>query len=401
MNAFLTLLRIQYKKCFVTLTKSLSGLLVALLLLAGGVAAISYTVMQSQTFAKIKVAVSISDGEKKTRQIAQFVSAMKSVQSICVFEYVDEENALAELESGEVQAAIVIPESFYEDINSGVNTPAIVYLPENPSLNIQIFAELVADGVKMLQTGEAVTYANILEVREYGAVYDSGKVANMLATCYMQAILSRGSLFEQEIYSSTQEMDLYQFYFCTFTLMLMLVCSPNFAVLYDKQSSTVEQQLKVYGIGNAKQGFIRIFTITSILWIVLMGICLVTAGISAMGYNSFLVLDDIASVELAILCLSITGFVHLCYRCLPKNSHSVVWFLVISLIMILCSGALLPLSYLPKWIQPVVRVLPFNIWEKFMGRILFTGCSTENIICLLSYTAVEFGMGALAIWKKS
>lgn len=401
MNVFWTLLRIQYKKCFVTLSKSLAGLLAALLLLTGGVAAVSYTVMQSQAFAQIKVAVSIPEGEKQTRQIAQFVSAMKSVQSICRFEYMDEENALEEMQSGEVQAAIVIPESFYDDIDSGVNTPATVYLPENPSLNIQIFAELVTNGVKMLQTGEAVTYANILEVKEYGAEYGSGKVANMIATCYMEAILSRGSLFEQEICSSTGEMDLYQFYFCSLALMLMLACSLNFAVLYYKRSNTIEQQLRVYGVGNAKQAFIRILVITSILWVIAMGICMITAVFSETQGNGFLILDGTGCAELALLCFSISGFIHLCYQYLPGNSHSVVWFLIISLIMILCSGILLPLSYLPKWIQPVGAVLPFNLWEDFMGRVLFTGCSTAHVIRLLVYTAVEFGIGALAIWKRS
>lgn len=361
----------------------------------------SYTVMQSQAFTQIRVAVSIPEGEKQTRQIAQFVSAMKSVQSICKFDYMDEEQALDEIKSGEVQAAIVIPESFYEDIDSGVNTPATVYLPENPSLNIQIFAELVTNGVKMLQTGEAVTYANILEVKEHGAVYGSGKVADMIASCYMEAILSRGSMFEQEISSSTGEMNLYQFYFCSLTLMLMLACSLNFAVLYYKRSNTVEQQLRVYGIGHTKQNIIRIFVITSVLWVLAVGICLIAAVISDVQGTGFLVLDGADYAELALLCLSVTGFIHLCYQFLPGNSHSVIWFLIMSLIMILCSGILLPLSYLPKWIQPVGKVLPFQVWSGFMGRTLFDGSGTEGVLRLLEYTVVEYGIGALAIWKRS
>ena len=112
-------------------------------------------------------------------------------------------------------------------------------------------------------------------------------------------------------------------------------------------------------------------------------------------------MDVRTCMELGILCFSMAGFIHMCYRLLPGNLHSVVWFLIICVVMVLCAGILLPLSYLPKWIQPAGSILPFHVWQQFMGGSLFSECTVSEMGIVLGYTALEMGIGALALWKKS
>jgi len=111
----------------------------------------------------------IDEKDENVKLITKVVSAMESVASICEFVYVGEEEAKELLAADELQAAIILPENFYEDVDSGYNTPVTVYVSENASLNQKVFQELLTDGVSLLRTSEAGVYSMLSVGREYPA----------------------------------------------------------------------------------------------------------------------------------------------------------------------------------------------------------------------------------------
>ena len=87
-----------------------------LIFLLLGVAAVSFTLLQSQVFDKVQVAVVIPETEKEVKFAASYISAMKSVENICEFIYMNESEAQKSMEDGKVQAIMMFPDHFFEEV---------------------------------------------------------------------------------------------------------------------------------------------------------------------------------------------------------------------------------------------------------------------------------------------
>ena len=159
MRFFLRYLSLEGKKSLIAARKSMVKFIVMLLLIAGGSLAVSLVMRDAGVFQTAEIGVVIPEDEAQTKMVAQFISAMDSVKSVCHFQYLDQGEAMASLEEGTLDAVLSLPEQFYEDVDSGKNTPATIYFPENAPLNTKVFGELVTDGVSLLRTAEAGVYA--------------------------------------------------------------------------------------------------------------------------------------------------------------------------------------------------------------------------------------------------
>ena len=163
-------------------------------------------------FQAIDVGVAVPEGEKETKAVLRFLSAMESAEAVCNFRYLPEDEAMEKLYEGEVQAVIVLPESLYEDMYSGEKGRIAVYLPEDPSFRVQVFRELLADGVSLLTTAEAgVLAASDLAGADaivYGEQDETGfskmkpyEAANFISYEYIQCALGRDNMFDEYVYS--------------------------------------------------------------------------------------------------------------------------------------------------------------------------------------------------------
>ena len=146
MRFFLRYLSLEGKKSLIAARKSMVKFIVMLLLIAGGSLAVSLVMRDAGVFQTAEIGVVIPEDEAQTKMVAQFISAMDSVKSVCHFQYLDQGEAMASLEEGTLDAVLSLPEQFYEDVDSGKNTPATIYFPENAPLNTRVFGELVTDG---------------------------------------------------------------------------------------------------------------------------------------------------------------------------------------------------------------------------------------------------------------
>ena len=147
MKFFFRYLALEGKKSLIAARKSIVKFIVMLLLIAGGVLAVSLVMSDAGVFQTAEIGVVIPEDENQTKMVAQFISNMDSVKSVCHFQYLDQKSALDALDAGSLDAVISLPEQFYEDVDSGKNTPATIYFPENAPLNTRVFGELVTDGV--------------------------------------------------------------------------------------------------------------------------------------------------------------------------------------------------------------------------------------------------------------
>lgn len=135
-----------------------------------------------------------------------------------------------------------LPEQFYEDVDSGKNTPATIYFPENAPLNTRVFGELVADGVSLLRTAEAGVYATYDTAQIYQAEISRDQIGDVISELYIYEAFDRTSVFQKNVYSSLGKADIHQYYFSAAVLLLFLMMGVNYGYLYQKQSRAVEEK---------------------------------------------------------------------------------------------------------------------------------------------------------------
>ena len=84
---------------------------------------------------------------------------MESVESICDFQYVTEEEGEKGLKDGSLAALLIVPENFVTGIIDGTNQPIETVLREPLSLESLALKEITSAGARTLSTAQAAIYA--------------------------------------------------------------------------------------------------------------------------------------------------------------------------------------------------------------------------------------------------
>ncbi|MGN0132854.1 MAG: ABC transporter permease [Lachnospiraceae bacterium] len=401
MKIFWNYLLLEYKKSMKVLPKTFGSTLLMLFFMLTGIGLVSFFAFQSHIFAKVNVAMVIPEEEKQVQMIMQIAETMESVESICDFVYVDQTEAMEQLKQGKVVAAIILPDDFYEDVNTGYNTPLTVYVSANASINQQIFQELLTDGVSLLRTAESGVYSMLHGARIYSAEMTQGEIGDYIAEVYMMEAFRRNDIFEESIYSSLGNVNLHQYYFAVALNLILMMFGMNFGFLYRYRDRAVEEQLKVAGIGRMRIAWIKIGIMSTLLWIVSLVVYLGGIFLSKTVKWNILFWEPKALLLLFLLCLSVAVYLHLLYSLGGKSGHGAFLVFAVNAFMILCSGGIIPAVYLPKAAAVLGKFLPLCLWNQYITEIFFINGSRETVVSLLGLTVVMMVMGAIASWKNT
>lgn len=369
-----------------------------LLLIAGGVLAVSLVMSDAGVFQTAEIGVVIPEDENQTKMVVQFISNMDSVKSVCHFQYLDQKSALDALDAGSLDAVISLPEQFYEDVDSGKNTPATIYFPENAPLNTRVFGELVTDGVSLLRTAEAGVYAAYDTAGIYKAELTNDQICDVISDLYIYEAFDRTLVFQKSVYSSLGKADLYQYYFSAGVLILLLMLGVNQSHLYQRQSRAVENKIRIYGIGEGKNALVKLFLMTIPLW--LAGTIIYVAGcaVSKQYHLSFLWFDREVLAGTLLLAAVIAAYFHLVYTISGESTRGTVVLLAVNMLQVIASGIVIPTAYLPKLFEKIAPFFPLTFWDNYYLKLLFFGTNardTKQLFLML------FGfLGVSVIWAK-
>lgn len=398
MKFFLRYLALEGKKSLIAARKSIVKFIVMLLLIAGGVLAVSLVMSDAGVFQTAEIGVVIPEDEKQTKMVAQFISNMDSVKSVCHFQYLDQKSALDALGEGSLDAVLSLPEQFYEDVDSGKNTPATIYFPENAPLNTRVFGELVTDGVSLLRTAEAGVYAAYDTAGIYRAELTNDQIGDVIADLYIYEALDRTLVFQKSVYSSLGKADLYQYYFSAGVLILLLMLGVNQSHLYQRQSRAVENKIRIYGIGEGKNALIKLLLMTIPLW--LAGTIIYVAGcaVSKQYHLSFLWFDREVLAGTLLLATVIAAYFHVVYTISGESTRGTVVLLAVNMLQVIASGIVIPTAYLPKLFEKIAPFFPLTFWDNYYLKLLFFGIDARDTKLLF---LMLFGfLGVSVIWAK-
>lgn len=355
-----------------------------------------------ETYDKAQVGVVIPPSETLTQLVFKTLSAMESVDSVSDFVFIDDiDEAVKKLESNKLQAIIEIPNGFYEAVDSGINPPATLYLPADPTERELIFEELIRAGVSYLQVGEACVYATFDagEIFDISISYD--QIGNTIAFLFAEKVLERDDTFKEVNVSPFEGMATDSFYYVAAVLLILSFSSIRFTYLFEKENKNVEKMLRIKGIGGKETGlvkfciiYVREFILTLVLYACGLGIT------KKWGYIDLW--WNVKAIGMcALLALAVSTYVFFLWVIAGDERNGVGLVMGVSLFMALLSGVCVPSVYFPKWMQSVGRVMPMKLWADYSQGLFSAKSDTTTLMWMLVSSLVLLALGVLFSEKLS
>ena len=400
MKTWIAFFIVECKRTWKTLLKSIGSFCACLLLTAVLVAAFSAIMQNAQVFQKVNIGIAIPEGESISRLATQYISSMDSVRSVCDFYYLDEQEAVEQLKQGTLQAVVVLPEGFYHDVQVGINPPAQIYFPKDAVQNTQVFEELVTAGVSFLQTAEAGVYAALDTASYYGIELQGAGLGDTIAYLFVNQMLKRDSVYSARMLSSMGNLSVAEYYYAAGLVILLMMCGIQFGFLYGKRNRSVEDKLKIRGVGSIRQSVVKILVMTEFLYVT--GLLYYFAGIGVAGWTKmyFVFYQGTTWYALLLLCLGIAIYFHVLYELSGSSSQAAVFVFAVNVITISGAGVLIPEAYLGKEIAGISRFLPMKYWNVYAAGMLEGELFKEAVTGTVFFLFVGMVAGMLLSWRN-
>ncbi|MCR4908267.1 MAG: ABC transporter permease [Lachnospiraceae bacterium] len=393
-------IRIEYKRTAAVFVRVLVSLL--LLIAAMGIIALgsAFALYQGGMFEPIHVGIVVKDDDRELALAVRLIMSMESISRFCALDAMSEKEAEQGLKAGELDGAIVLQENFYEDINTGINTPATVILPPGGTLGGSLFREFLEAGVSMVDTAEAGIYAVTDASRVYEMKLSRTEMEELLTGLYTGAVLKRGDCFEALVASPLGELNIVDHFALAAILGILLLTGFYFGFLYSPSDLAAEQKLLSGGIGPVLTGAVKLFVMTTVLLVLclLLNLCFSGAlSLFKLRAGKFLPSD---LPFLLVLCFSVAGFFHFVYS-LGSNAHSNKnILLLLELILIALSGIVLPVAYFPGALKGAFSCLPGFAWLDLLTRTMSASVTLTAFAPALLYGLGFSSAGILLQWKR-
>lgn len=400
MKTWIAFFIVECKRTWKTLLKSIGSFCACLLLTAVLVAAFSAIMQNAQVFQKVNIGIAIPEGESISRLATQYISSMDSVRSVCDFYYLDEQEAVEQLKQGTLQAVVVLPEGFYHDVQVGINPPAQIYFPKDAAQNTQVFEELVTAGVSFLQTAEAGVYATLDTASYYGIELQGAGLGDTIAYLFVNQMLKRDSIYSARMLSTMGNLSVAEYYYAAGLVILLMMCGIQFGFLYGKRNRSVEDKLKIRGVGSIRQSVVKILVMTEFLYVT--GLLYYFAGIGVAGWTKtyFVFYQGTTWYALLLLCLGIAIYFHVLYELSGSSSQAAVFVFAVNVITIIGAGVLIPEAYLGKEIAGISHFLPMKYWNVYAAGMLEGELSKEAVTGTVFFLFVGMVAGMLLSWRN-
>lgn len=400
MKTWIAFFIVECKRTWKTLLKSIGSFCACLLLTVVLVAAFSAIMQNAQVFQKVNIGIAIPEGESISRLATQYISSMDSVRSVCDFYYLDEQESVEQLKQGTLQAVVVLPEGFYHDVQVGINPPAQIYFPKDAAQNTQVFEELVTAGVSFLQTAEAGVYAALDTASYYGVELQGAGLGDTIAYLFVNQMLKRDSVYSARMLSTMGNLSVAEYYYAAGLVILLMMCGIQFGFLYGKRNRSVEDKLKIRGVGSIRQSVVKILVMTEFLYVT--GLLYYFAGIGIAGWTKtyFVFYQGTTWYALLLLCLGIAIYFHVLYELSGSSSQAAVFVFAVNVITIIGAGVLIPEAYLGKEIAGISHFLPMKYWNVYAAGMLEGEISKEAVTGTVFFLLMGMAAGGFLSWRN-
>ena len=370
----LSYLKFTWTRCFRRLGKLLCGLLLLGVICAAAIYGLSLVNKSDDTAAASRFTVVFVMPENAGLHYSLalgMVSNMESLSSmVTIKQTTSEDEARAMLESGEVKAAVIIPEGMIHTIMSGSNDlPARILYPGDPSIETVIFRQIVDSLSQMVASSQTGVYALYEIYDDFDATEkEQDKANSQLNDLYINTVLNRDSLFSVQSAvedhdaaenSSTGSTDFVLVgYLCSGLALLFLLSGINLCFFFVAPNRAVPSALARLGLSDSFCALADFSAAAVCQWLIFLVGCLLIGTIgSATG-----IVPSFSFGHALIGCFVCAMFscaleLLICRICHGKQACMITTFAV-SLLVLYASGCLIPSAFLPDVLRRISASLP-------------------------------------------
>lgn len=368
----------------------MGAMAVVLLLLIGSL------ILQSGVMPKVSIGISVPENEKTGKLFAKYVSSVESFTSLCDFEYLSEEEGLDKLEKNDLQAVIIIPDHFFDDVNNGLNPVTNLYLNRADSTQTELFYTLVKCGISLLQTSESGVYAALNVRKNYEIEMNGEHLGDVLAMDYLKVILVREDTFEEEFVSLYGDFTIKEYYIGTGVLLFLLFIALTYKFLYDPNTRDMEDKLKICGLSGFRLQILKIvveaigiFVFGFIIYMIFWLYCLIS-GSSLISFS----ISYIA--VLLLVSFGIASITDVLFSIISSGYFSFFFYFLMGFF----GGLFLPVGLMPDFVGKMQIIFPIRFWFQGLCNGLYGFEIKDSIIAISVWIIVGLLIGACIRWKK-
>ncbi|UJL45017.1 ABC transporter permease [Virgibacillus sp. NKC19-16] len=380
---------------------SLPLLLVFPILIVGLIATIVITLILPPEDDPIQLGLVDLDQSNETQLMVEFIDESSLLGEYIQIHSMSEDVAAEAIEHNELSSYVIFPASFTENLYQGtpVELP-IIGNPEEPTKSY-VIQGLVESITRHISTAQA----NILTINHYARELGlNAEARNDLLFEQFQGFLfytigKDRIMNDEQVLNSATSSPVHYYGIAGWFIILTLWLLSIYNFLSKEESLRMKQRMKLYGVTEIRQVFARMF------------VTLLVAAVFAAG--SFVLLQNALNFDLIIDGYMRIMLITLLYSFLLLQSYSIVEIILtsqklrlfsqslISVILLLCSGAIIPTIYFPLYIQDVLMYSFSHEAFNWLQEILLRGRLYANYIPLLLMNAVGFFiLIGLSLWKE-
>lgn len=366
------LIHFEIKNSIRLIRKSLLGIILFVAMLTVVITAVSFIINKNSIIQPIKVAIVMDEEDSLSRMLLSYISKTDSIESISTLSYMTRDEAFDSLTAKESNIIIDVPDDFFNDVNNGINTPVNIYISQDADKITEYFAILLKCATSYVRTSEASIYSfiSIKNSGDYEVKLKEKSVGDYMAEVYAKIILAREKIYDTKIISRYGNTGQINYYISAVLIIVQIIFSLSLIGLYKNNTPGFEQTLRLYDINSFDLYYIK----KSITAIYCFGVSLITyLLIYITGKAINLQVVEIKPIHFLIMLITsvvIATFINMLIYLLGNNYNSICIIYMISLLLLLTSGMLIPATdkySIIYYINPVYLIGEFTVSGMWIG----------------------------------
>ncbi|MUK86911.1 ABC transporter permease [Ornithinibacillus sp. L9] len=382
--------------------KSLPLLLLFPIIIIGLLGAIIISLLSLTEDEPISVGLIDLDQSTETELVINLMEESSELSSFIQMYSMNEEDAVNALEQDEISTYIIFPDEFTQKLYTGQSVELTMIGNPERALESQLVREIVESVTRHIN----VSQANILTINHYAKELgmDTETRSDLVFDQFKEFLfftLGKDSVLNQEeITNNVTASPLYYYSLGTWFILITVWLFIFYSFLYKDDSLKMRQRMQLYGVTELAKIVAKIMVTITVVSV----IGTFTFGIFIQVLHNFEVLTDnyvrIAMITFlySIIYLVLLALLELAIR---TSKFRLLIQSIVTVFILLCSGAILPSIYLPTYMQGFLTYLFSNQAFQWLEELILNGRFYVDYIPLLlmSLTSV-FVLIGYSLWKE-
>ena len=412
----LTYLKLEIKKMFKKLPELFLGLLI-FLGISLAITAIAYTVYSNkkEDFSSYKVGLVQDKQDKYTTIAMEVVQNLDIIKKTLKFTRCTQDEAYSGVKSGKYDVVFIFPDGFADNVMDGEDSQIEVRYGDTRTSTIGYFMKDVSTlATNLIIQSERSIFAlkDYYDLKGLEGKKEADKKLNLK---YFDILLSRNNLFNSEIISSLNTLDMATHFFCVGLIMMFLLLGTSCAKILSKDDLDFYKKIRAFGISSPIQILIKLIATLCLFFFIYMLLLLLAFAvliIFKIDIGSTLLNTKIAGVHLSLLSynnttifvsllkcsfilIPIAAFLVCLYEITPTTSSAVLSYFILSLCLAFASGFFFPDALLPSSLTKLAAFTYTKNMFLYTTNIFYDSDITKYALNLIVHSLVFVLLAAL------